>query len=414
MLGKPHIYGTHHIHGDIALYLVLKEMHHLLEFIQPLVGLNRLELPVELPDLLEKLDLGDGGVFHHLGVIVPSSLKGIVPFLIDNVFRPSPLFAVVIGDVIDPLIAEFLEYNGINLPGLNLNLIEEASFRHFPCGRGDFPEVGRVEIEGILHQFDPPGIVDVSRQAHEDRIGIAVGTQGGGSERAAGGHPVVDAVCRLMGHDDMRFHRPEEVIHLILLLISSHAGLISHDIALRDSSRPHLRPAIATNPQIFYLIPVQMEILLVEAGVLKIHVIIPRQAKNPRILLHGYDIEQHLVLLLHHPAGPDGVLLVPRPFLLDLFRGVGAFQELVHEILDQHPFRSHSSPQSMEIVLEFMVTDGGLHAIERDVDQIAGNDIYIRHGLREQAFEFLEIAVDVGEIYEFHDLCIGRQGFSIK
>jgi hypothetical protein len=68
----------------------------------------------------------------------------------------------------------------------------------------------------------------------------------------------------------------------------------------------------------------------------------------------------------------------------------------------------------MEIVLEFMVTDGGLHAIERDVDQIAGNDIYIRHGLREQAFEFLEIAVDVGEIYEFHDICIGRQGFPIK
>ncbi len=139
-----------------------------------------------------------------------------------------------------------------------------------------------------------------------------------------------------------------------------------------------------------------------QRGVFQVHVVVSRQAKDAGFLLQGDDVLQDLVLLLHDPPGADRVLLVGCPLALDFLRDVGDLEEFVDEILEDDTGLPHAAPQPMEIGLELMVTDRRIHVVERDVDQISGNDVDVSHRFIQQSLDPLKGAVDVRCIDQLH------------
>ncbi len=108
-LGKADIDRPHHIHRDVVPELVLDEKDDLLEHPQALLCLVGLEHPVELFDLVVELDFGDMGILYDLRVHVPPSLEGAEPLRIDDLLDPPVVAKEVIGDIVDPLVDQFLE-----------------------------------------------------------------------------------------------------------------------------------------------------------------------------------------------------------------------------------------------------------------------------------------------------------------
>ena len=212
----------------------------------------------------------------------------------------------------------------------------------------------------------------------------------------------MNAVGGLVGHDDVRLDRLEEAVHLVVLFIHPDPRPVLHDVAFRDPGRPDVRPAVARDPELVELIPVEVEVLLVEGGVLEVHVVVAGEAEDAGVLLQGDDVFQDLVFLLHDPPRPDRVLLVGRPLPLRRLRDVGTFEELVDKILDPHVGLSHPTAQAVEIGLEFVVADGRPHVVEGNVDQVAGDDVGVGDRFEQQGLDLLEGAVDVGRVDQLH------------
>ena len=212
----------------------------------------------------------------------------------------------------------------------------------------------------------------------------------------------MNAVGRLVGHDDVRLHRLEEAVHLVVLFIHPEPRLVLHDIALRDSGRPDICPAVACDPELVELVPVEVEVLFVQGGVLEVHVVVARETEDTGVLLQRDDVLQDLVFLLHDPPRPDRVLLVGRPLPLRRLRDFGTFEKLVNKILNPHVGFSHPPPQAVEIGLKLVVTDGRAHVVEGNIDQVAGDDVGIGNCLKQQRLDPLEGAVDVGRVDQLH------------
>jgi hypothetical protein len=68
----------------------------------------------------------------------------------------------------------------------------------------------------------------------------------------------------------------------------------------------------------------------------------------------------------------------------------------------------------MEVRLEFMITDGGFHVIEGDIDEVPSDYVHICHRLRQESLCTLKVAMNVGDIDDFHAIHIGIRRFLIK
>ena len=212
----------------------------------------------------------------------------------------------------------------------------------------------------------------------------------------------MDAVGRLVGHDNLGLNRPEELSHLVLSITNSDTGLVLHNIPLRDSRRPNICAAITTDTKILQLIPLQVQVVFMKGSKLQIHVIVPRQVKAAGVLLHGSHILENFVLLLHDPASANSVLLIAGPFILNFLIDIGIFQKAINKIFDENSFFLHLSPQTMKIGLQVIVTNGRFHVVEGDVNQVPGNDVNIGDRLGEEVLQLLEITVDISYINHLH------------
>ena len=146
----------------------------------------------------------------------------------------------------------------------------------------------------------------------DDGIAVAEGAKRRRAGGAGRGDAVMNAVGGLVGHDDVGLHRLEKAVHLVVLFIHPDSRPVLDDVALGDPGRPDVRPAVARDPQLVELVPVEVEVLLMERGVLEVHVVVAGKAEDAGVLLQGDDVLQDLVFLLHDPPRPDRVLLVGR------------------------------------------------------------------------------------------------------
>ena len=361
-----------------------------------------LEHPVELLDLVVELDLRDMGILRSLRIVILPPAEGAVPLAIDDLLHPPAVPHEVVGDVVDPLRDDFLQDHLDDPVLLDLDGIEEPALVNLRGDVGDLAEVGRVQKDGVLLNLKAAGRVDVAGEREDDGVVVAEGAQRRRTGGAGRGDAVMNAVGGLVGHDDVRLHRLEEAVHLVVLFIHPEPRLVLHDVALRDPGRPDVRPAVARDSELVELIPVEVEVLLVQGGILEVHVVVAGEAEDTGVLLQGDDVLQDLVFLLHDPPRPDRVLLVGRPLPLRRLRDVGTFEELVYKILDPHVGLSHPPAQAVEVGLEFVIADGHPHVVEGNVDQVAGDDVGVGDRFEQQGLDLLEGAVDVGRIDQLH------------
>ncbi|HPA84507.1 MAG TPA: hypothetical protein PLJ30_06850 [Deltaproteobacteria bacterium] len=204
--------------------------------------------------------------------------EGAAALPVDDLLDPCAVFRVVVGHVIDLLAAHLAKDDLAHLPVLDLDLVEKPALEDLAVDLGDLPEVGGVEVEGAPHGLHAPGVVGVARETEHHRVRVAIGAKRGRTHRPRVGCLVVDAPCRLVRHDDIRLHRAEEAIHLVVLLIRASSRLILHDIALRNACGPHVGPAVAADLEPVFDEPVQVQIVVVQRGELEVHVVVARKA----------------------------------------------------------------------------------------------------------------------------------------
>jgi len=201
-----------------------------------------------------------------------------------------------------------------------------------------------------------------------------------------------------MGDDKIGLDGLEEIVHFVAAAFEGQVSLIADDVALRNARRPDIRPSVSGDLQVFHGVPVQMQVAFMQGGVLQVHVVIAGQGEYLRFGLDGENVLQNLVFLLQNPAGPDGVLLIPGAFLFNFRLRIRLVEQIVHEVLDGHRFPVHADAQAVEIGLQFMVMDGGMHVVERNIDQIAGDDVNVGHRFGQQLFDAVKSAVNVGNV----------------
>jgi len=71
--------------------------------------------------------------------------------------------------------------------------------------------------------------------------------------------------------------------------------------------------------------------------------------------------------------------------------------------------RSHLEPEGVEVRLQLMIIDGGVHVVEGDVDEVAGDDVEVGGGLGQQDLDPVERAVDVRDVEDSHDRLPGSR-----
>ena len=225
--------------------------------------------------------------------------------MVDDLLHPATPPQVIVGDIVDPVFDELLEGHLDDLPFSHLDRIEESALENLRGDVRDLAKVGRIQKDLFSVGLEAPGGMDVAREHQQKRIVVAVGAKPRRAGGSGGGDAVMDAVRGLMGDDDVRLHRLEKAVHLVVLVIHPDPRPVSDDVAFGDAARPDVRSAVARDPQTVELIPVEVEVVLVQGGVAKIHVVVARQAENSRVRLQRDDVFKHLVLLLHDPPCAD-------------------------------------------------------------------------------------------------------------
>jgi hypothetical protein len=263
--------------------------------------------------------------------------------------------------------------------------------------------MGGIKKDRAVFLFQAPLVMEVPRQAEHNRIQLTVATQGMGTCFAHGKGKVMNTVGRLMSDNDIRLYRLEKTVHFVILLAYARSGAIRYAIPLGNSGSCSPGASITGDFQRLDSMAFEMEVPIPEDSVPQIHIVIAGKGKGTSPGEKGKHVFQEPVVLLEDLPSPVRLIAIAVPLFRHFPGKIGVFQKLVHEILQGHISLAFASSQIVEKILEVKVAPRHSHRVERDVEEVAGDNVNIGGSQVEEFANQLEGAVYIRHVYQLHD-----------